>query len=197
MKKSSAMEIVKPILALGLVCLIVTGCLAVTNYFTAPVIEAQGSEQANAVRREVLPEADAFSKVEVSKDITESTGVYECYQADNGAGYVLTQNAKGYAGPDTLNIMYAYSADGTLTAIKVVAHEETPGLGSRATEDAFLKAFIGKSADTVFTLVKGTASADGEVAAIAGATISSRSVTEAVSQANQAFSSLKEAGFVG
>ena len=73
MKDNKTFEmIVKPIIVLSVICLIVSGLLAVTNNATLPVIEANNKKIADAARAEVLPEATSFSQVEYTDEsVTE------------------------------------------------------------------------------------------------------------------------------
>ena len=72
-------------------------------------------------------------------------------------------------------------ADGNITAVKVLSHEETAGLGSRVTESKFTDQFIGKNADL-----------DG-VDVISGASRSSRYFINAVRDAFDAYEMAKGA----
>ena len=88
-------RVFKPIVVLCVICIVITGALAATNAATAPVIAAATEAAQNAARNELLPEANgAFTKVEgVAVD-----NVTDVYAADNGAGWVITSNSKGYGG---------------------------------------------------------------------------------------------------
>jgi electron transport complex protein RnfG len=58
---------------------------------------------------------------------------------------------------------------------------ETPGLGSKTQDPKFLDQYRGKKGP--FTVVKGSAKAEGEIVAVSGATISSKAVTNGVFEA--------------
>ena len=47
-------DIGRPVVVLGAVCIIVTALLAVTNQFTAPIIEKNAKAKADASRKVVL-----------------------------------------------------------------------------------------------------------------------------------------------
>ena len=59
-------RIFKPIVVLGVICVVVTGALAATNSVTGPIITAAIEAAETAARTELLPEADSFTEV---KDI--------------------------------------------------------------------------------------------------------------------------------
>ena len=78
-KNSNYENVVKPIVVLVVICLITSALLAVTNYFTAPIIAEQEQQAAYAAYFEVLPGADSFTTVEGFA----TTGVEEAVKADN------------------------------------------------------------------------------------------------------------------
>ena len=172
--KSNTFEnIVKPILVLTVICIVVSGLLALTNMVTAPVIARNAQRKADAGRIALLPAADAFQQIEYSDDV-----VSEVWAAENGAGYVITGSAKGYGGD--LPVMVGIGADGVITAIQVMDNSETPNVGKKTMEPAFTDQFKGKSGSD-------------EVAAISGATISSTAVFKVVDAAMAAYQPVKGA----
>ena len=91
MKSGVFKEFVFPTLVLTLICLFGTAALAFTNSVTAPIIEEANAKAAQEARMQLLPEADSFTPI--SLDGIE--GLVDIYQADNGAGYVVTSQANG------------------------------------------------------------------------------------------------------
>ena len=71
------------------------------------------------------------------------------------------------------------TADGTLNGYSITDISETAGLGMKAKEDAFKNQFSGIPAQ-ILEVTKGTKSADTEIEAISGATITSKAVTYGV-----------------
>lgn len=121
-------KIFKPIVVLCAICIVITGALAATNAATYPVILEATIKAQNEARNELLPEAEgAFSKV----DGIKIDNVSDVYAADNGTGWVITSNAKGYGG--TITVMSAFTPDGKIKQIKVTEAQETPGFGSKVT----------------------------------------------------------------
>lgn len=170
-------KIFKPIVVLCVICIVITGALAATNSVTKPIIdEATRVAQENA-RKELLPEADSFSKIEG----IEVANVSDIYTADNGVGTVVTSSGKGYGG--TMTVMVAFTPDGTIKQIKVTEQAETQGIGSKVAGDAsFWTRFEGLEAKTL-TLGQ-------DVDAMTGATISSRALTSAVNSAIEAYNAI-------
>lgn len=172
-------DAVRPVVVLGAVCLIVTALLALTNQFTAPVIEKNAREKADASRRVVLEDGADFEPVELDEGLMAEKKVEEVYRAGNGAGYTVTTALNGYDG--AVKIMFGVNAQGEIAGMAVLEHNETKGLGERITGSDFQSQFIGKSGP--LSLVKGGASGDNEIAALAGATISSTCVTDSANVA--------------
>ncbi len=81
---------------------------------------------------------------------------------------------------------------GTVRAINILSHSETPGLGAKSTEPEFYGQFENR-AKLPLKVVKGTAEAEDEISAISGATITSNAVTSGVNAAVEYWSkNLKE-----
>lgn len=96
-------------------------------------------------------------------------------------GYVIAATSpSGYGG--NVQVAIGITTDGTLTGFNVVSHSETAGLGSKCTEPDFTEQFKGKKAEPL-AYSKTGASADNEIDAIGGATITTGAVTDAVNAA--------------
>ena len=166
-------KVFKPIVVLCVICIIITGALAVTNQATAPVIAEATRLAEEQARKELLPDADDFTKVEG----VEVENVSDIYTANNGVGTVITCSGKGYGG--TITVMVAFNPDDTIKQIKITEQSETAGLGSKITTDtAFQESFSGLPAED-FEVT--------DISAISGATISSKAVTAAVNAAIDAY----------
>ncbi len=109
---------------------------------------------------------------------TELGTVYRALAADGTLlGYVINVTSKeGYGGD--IELMMGITLDGTLNGISILSIAETPGLGMQAGE-VLVPQFTGKTADS-FTYTKNGASAEDEIDAISGATITTKAVTNAV-----------------
>lgn len=170
-------DFVMPILVLTLICLIISGALAVCAWFTSPLIGSAAAERATAARREVLPEADDFELL-TPADIPKS--ITEVYRATNGAGFVFLIETSGYGGD--IRLICAIDPRGTIVRTATLAQSETKGLGSAVFEAPFESQFTGKDKNL-----------DG-VSAISGATISSKAYINAIKDALAAYESVKGGG---
>lgn len=171
MKSNTYKEYIAPVVVLVAICLVVTLALASVNSVTAPIIEKNAMETANAARAELLPAADTFTAYDGDLTVMEEGKVFveECYVADNGSGMVITVKTKSFGG--LLTEMVGIDADGAITGVKVTAHGDTPGLGTKAHDPAYLEQYKGMTeyADT-------TAKGDPGVTHVSGASISSNAV---------------------
>ncbi len=167
----------KPIVVLGLICVIVTGALAATNSVTAPIIEEATRLAQEQARQELLPEAEGFEKIEG----IDVANVSDVYAASNGVGYVVTSSAKGYGG--TMTVMVSFTPEGTIKQIKVTEQAETQGIGSKVAGDAsFWERYAGLEAKPLVL--------DQDVDRLSGATISSRALTAAVNSAIDGYNAI-------
>ena len=110
----------------------------------------------------------------------------------NPLGYVLTVTAKdGSQGSITFSV--GIQNDGTVNGYSITSISETPGLGMLVQEKAFYSQFENKS-ESSYTVVKTAPSADNEIEAVTGATISSRAVTNAVNASLVYFQTVLQGG---
>ncbi len=177
MKSSVKADFVMPIVVLMLICLVMSGLLAGTNFITEPIITAGDAQRAEQARIDALPAADGFEKL--SFTAPEGSTVTEVYEATNGAGYVFMVSTTGYGAKGSLQIICSIDADGKIVNTATLAHDETPGLGTKVTEDAFRSQFPG-----VDSSMSG-------VDTISGATISSSAYVNAIADVFAVYESIK------
>ena len=97
------------------------------------------------------------------------------------AGYVITTTDKdGFGG--NIQITVGIKKDGTINGVSILSISETAGLGMNADKPEWKGQYAGKNVDS-FTVTKNGASAENEINAISGATITSNAVTGAVNGA--------------
>lgn len=174
----NAKKIIGPTAILTAIVLIVTALLVLTNDATKDKIAELKAANDEAAKKEVLADADGFEEKTVDIDGT----TYTYFEATNGVGYVFTTSYKGYGG--AVECMTGISADGAVTGVKLTSQNETPGLGAKAdgSDDfgvTWRGQFVGRTADEDLKVSKD----GGDINAIAGATITSRAVTNSVDAA--------------
>ena len=107
-------------------------------------------------------------------------------------GYVISVTShEGSQSDITLSV--GIRNDGTLNGYSITSISETPGLGMLVQEKAFYSQFENKS-ESSYTVVKTAPSADNEIEAVTGATISSRAVTNAVNASLVYFQTVLQGG---
>ena len=167
-------KILKLTFILFLVCAVTAGILGVVNELTKDRIEQINIENTNKAYQSVLA-SESFTDLGYSSDAHPN--VDKISKADNGAGYVVESTFSGAQGMITMAC--GVDNDFNCTGISIISHSETSGLGANAASSAdvgvnWRAQFVGVGEDV--KLVK----AGGTIDALAGATITSRTVTETV-----------------
>jgi electron transport complex protein RnfG len=108
--------------------------------------------------------------------------VYEARYQGELKGWVVKTKGQGYA--DTIELLLGLSPDlSTITGLFVLDQKETPGLGNKIITDGWRSQFVDAPTDRSLVVVKTGASQPGEIDAVTGATISSKSVTAMINAA--------------
>lgn len=175
-------EVIVPTFALFIICLIATALLGATNELTADKIAQVAEQTAAEARKSVCEGAVDFTSVEV----TVGEAVYTCYTAldaeGNSIGYAVTTQDKSYGG--TIEVMTGFDLEGKITGVEILTIDDTPGLGMNAKNESFRNNYLGKSGELA---VSKTPTAENEIQAITGATITSEAVTRCVNAATAAY----------
>ncbi|HEY8350277.1 MAG TPA: RnfABCDGE type electron transport complex subunit G [Clostridia bacterium] len=174
-------EMMGTALRLFIICLVTALCLAVVNDITKDTIALRDQQTAEEQRMLVMSGADRFEKLEGWED-QEGKGlvkeVYAAYSGDVLIGYVFSAISSGYGGD--IPVTVGVGKDGTITGIRIGDNEETPGLGSKVAGEKFTSQYAGKDISGEIKVVTKPVSADDEIQAVSGATISTRAVNSAV-----------------
>lgn len=177
-------KILKLTLILFLVCAVTAGILGVVNAITWERIEEQNRIRTQRAYAAVLP-AEGYEEVSFDKEAWPS--VDSISRASDGSGWVVVTTFSGAQG----NITLAVGVDTSYlcTGISVIKHSETSGLGANAASASetgvnWRAQFVGK--DETMAITK----AGGDIELLAGATITSRSVTNAAATAIKAVRAL-------
>lgn len=113
-------------------------------------------------------------------------------ESGNAIGYVFkVTTSEGYAGNITFSV--GIQNDGTVNGYEILSIGETAGLGMKAKESAFKDQFSNKKVES-FEYTKTGATAENEIDAISGATITTNAITNGVNAAIVYFNSLAEGG---
>ncbi len=184
-------KIVKDALVLTAITMISGLALGSVYEITKEPIAKQEELTKQEAYKTVLSEADSFEELEIAgtdgADIPAAAG-YSAQEitgaaaaldsSGNTIGYVYTVvTSEGYSGDITFTM--GILSDGTVTGIEMLSISETAGLGMKAAEDEFKSQYVNKKVDK-FEYTKSGATAENQIDAISGATITTNAVTNGV-----------------
>jgi len=181
--------IVSMVITLFVITALASTSLALINELTKDrIAEVKLEKKLNAIK-EVVPDFDNNPQEEMYK-ISSDLDSLECYPAKKngelvGVG-IETYTKKGFSGE--FRLMIGFRPDGIIHNIKVIEHNETPGLGTEMKKPRFKDQYIGQSPANKDMKVSKDG---GDIDAITAATISSRAFSDAV---QRAFDSWKKGG---
>ncbi|SHH62731.1 electron transport complex protein RnfG [Sporobacter termitidis DSM 10068] len=165
------------ILAIALnltVACIVSGVILAVAYFITHPVAVQKQKEADALALQTLvPAATSFVPVDGQDNMTVAKN------GDTVVAYVVEEAPRGYE--SAVEMLVAVSSDGKVLNFSITSNKETPGLGTKASEPAFMDQFIGKTSEHL-AVTKDPANKE-DVQAITGATITSKAVTKGVKAA--------------
>ena len=205
-------------LALGIVCTVAATVLGFAELNTRKERATAKRESDLAAVKKILPDFDnnpLADKVTKKTDARPVT-IMKAKRDDNVVAYAVQASAQGYGGK--LTVMVGVKPDGEILHVVVLpGHQETPGLGTKATNRRATKTItdiLDKDADKNQKQTGGLApnkylqqyaqhnllrkttykvkKDGGTIDAVSGATISSRAVARAVSQAAIGFQAFLE-----
>ncbi len=168
--------IVSMLVTLSLIGVVSGGGLAMLSSWASPLIAANKKADTERAIFLVQPDAKGYEAVEEVQ--------YELYRvlddAQNPIGYALPWEGNGFQG--NIRMMVGLSHDlSTITFIEVLEQVETPGLGTKVTEDPFRIQFKGLKAVPEVAWIKGVPpTKENEIQTITGATISSKALVEII-----------------
>ena len=145
--------------------------LAATYNVTKPKIEEQiRLAQAQALKQ-VMPGEISDRLEPVEKD--GAVQYWKAFKGNNSQlkGYIFIAKKYGYS--SVIETMVGMKKDGTITGLRVILQNETPGLGDKIAEPSFIRQFINRNVSEL-ELSKNN------VDAVAGATISSRAFLDSI-----------------
>lgn len=183
MKK--AKEILIPAISLFIICLVSTFLLGGTNLLTEDKIAEVAEKSAQEARLAVCPGAVSFNE----KEVTTDSGTYTVFEGldkeNKTVGYAVTANDKSYGGE--IQVMTGFDSGLKITGVEILSIDDTPGLGMNAKKEEFRGQFSSKTGELT---VSKQASAENEIQALTGATITSKAVTRCVNAAYAAVSNM-------
>ena len=169
-------DIIKPAAVLLIICVVAAGLLGYVNQITAAPIAAQQELAKQESMTAVLPDAGSFGEEQEINEGNITTITPALDSEGNETGYAVAITTKGFSAG--LQLMFGIDTEGVITGLSVVdCSNETPGLGANAANEDFYGQFTGKSGEVAVT------KDGGDIEALTGATITSRAVANAATEA--------------
>lgn len=174
--KSALHEGLRMALSLFLICAVTGGVVALVNELTVDKIAENLEGEIRSSIEGMFGEGVNYTTLE---DVTADSGtvIYSITRGDEQF-YCVNLSSVGFGGD--ISMLVSYDAEGVIVGVRVVSHSETPGLGSRATEEKYLSGF-----NNIVSVY--------DVDTIAGATISSNAVKSGIQSAKAL---LEDAGLI-
>lgn len=199
-------EIMLNSLKLFLITLIAGLLLGTVYEITKEPRKKQEEKTKQTAYEKVFEAADSFEEMDYDKKELETyisdngykpsiayiDGIVKALDGDkNVVGYVITVTDKeGYGG--NIQFTIGIQSDGTINGVSFLSIEETAGVGMKAKENKFKSQFEGRKVDS-FEYAKNGATADNQIDAISGATITTNAVTNGVNTGILAYKFVMEA----
>ncbi|MBR2187945.1 MAG: RnfABCDGE type electron transport complex subunit G [Eubacterium sp.] len=201
-------DIVKNTVFLLVLTLILGAILGSVYFVTKEPIAKQDKIKHDAALEDVFKDAAEFQEVEITEDLAqelrnsldgaglakqtvdEVNSALDASGAELGNVYSVT-SSEGYGGD--IKFTVGIDNDGTILGISYLSIEETAGLGMRATTDDFKAQFTGKQVPEI-KYSKTGASADDEIDALSGSTVTTNAVVNGVNAALLANQIIMEGG---
>lgn len=126
-------SIFKLTFTLGILAMVVSLAVAIVYIGTKDTIQQKENLQRTEAIMSVLPGMEKLEEITSAGTLPEDK-IYQGFDVDgNLIGYAVMGSSNGYGGP--IKVMVGVSTDKSeILAIKIVGHQETPGLGDRINE---------------------------------------------------------------
>ena len=158
----------------------------VNDITTEPIAQANAKTLSDAIAV-VVPEFDN-NPAEAPEEVDLDGVIYKVYKATKGGEFVgaaVESSSMGFGGE--IKVLVGFDTEGNIKDYSLLAHAETPGLGSKAA-DWFKKGAKGDIAGKNPGQAPLTVSKDGgEIDAITASTITSRAFLRAINNAYAAY----------
>lgn len=163
-------EMVGVLLKLVVVSVVAAGVLGAVYIPTQEQLIIYKQTQKELALKEVMPLADHFDPVKSGEKIL----FYRALDANNNlVGYTFFRDQSG--SQSVITLAGGIDTDYKVTGVKIMSHAETPGMGAKIVESAFIDQFKGVAQSDLMLSKKG-----GAIDAITGATVSSQAVIDGI-----------------
>lgn len=200
-------KIVKNALILMAITLVSGLALGFVYDITKGPIAEQEQKAKEEAYQTVFVDAASYEEIELDADAVNvllgeagygAQNIDEALLAKDESGETLglvmnVTTGEGYGGD--IQFAMGIQNDGTVNGIKILAIDETAGLGMKANEETFYGQFSNKKVEA-FQYTKSGAASDNEIDAISGATVTTNAMVNGVNAGIVYFNSLVEGGVI-
>ena len=171
---------IKPVLVLSIICTLICALLIVTYNLT--YVDTSGVLTDNLKAGCIAADGEGEYALITDKSAAKLDG-----EEFGNISKIVKNKTKGTFLFETgIDAVIAIDKNGAVSGISIIALGETPGLGSKINDDAFLQRFYGVKSD--ISIVKSEPKNENEVQGITGSTLSSKGMAKAVNLAVKAYS---------
>ncbi|ALS97794.1 electron transport complex subunit RsxG [Lacimicrobium alkaliphilum] len=173
--------------------LVTSGLIALTDFFTSPVIQQQQRNELQKTLNSIIPphwhdnDLEHDCTLVVNSELLGNAEPKTVYRARlDGQPQALaieTMTPNGYSG--NIRLIVGVGADGIISGVRVLEHRETPGLGDKIERriSDWILSFDGKSLTDSNQKSWAVRKDGGDFDQFTGATITPRAVVESVRKA--------------
>ena len=193
----AVMKIIKNTVVLTLITVVAAILLGFVYDITRdPIAQAEAEEKAEAYKS-VYPEAVGIREMADDTELADAVANASSILAEAGytavvvdeacivvdgssnvIGYIVTVTDKN-AYDGSLQLTFGYTKEGVVTSMEFLSIHETSGLGLEADKPEFKEKFANKKVDA-FVVTKSGATAENEIDALSGATVTTDAVVEGI-----------------
>lgn len=177
-EKKGLKYFLKITLTLVAIAAVMAFALAAVNAATHARIEENAVKEMNEVISKIFGEGITSTDLGVTPS-DPVDAIYSIEKDGSFAGWAVKCSPMGFKAE--VEMIVGVDVTGTCKAVRIISLSETPGLGAKVQDDAFLSQFGGATGGLEVKV---------NISEVAGATISSRTVTNAVNAALEAVKDL-------
>ncbi len=154
------------------------GALSQMQLYASPKIAEHKAEAIKQSVYSIFPESDHYET-----EVIAEREIYKIFnKRERILGYAFIAVGKGYQDDIVMMVGLNRSLD-KIEGMEVLQSLETPGLGGKIMETGFKSQFKGLATSSDIIYINSVPKTDGEIQAITGATISTRSVVRILNDA--------------
>jgi len=159
------------------ICAVAAVTLGGINAITEPVIVQRKIMELQQALNELTPDAETGEAVTISENPVVLKR-YPVTKEGDAVGMLLEMEGSGYAGE--MKILARFDLSGSIAAVKLMDNTETPGLGKKAENPAYMEKFLGSGSLENPVPVRKDMLKPSDADAITGATITFLGISKAL-----------------